>query len=92
MRLGHWLSLAGTCAIAFIFTTPWDNYAAYLGIWGFGEGVSLWYPFRDLADSTPFLGHIPVEEYSYFIIQSVMVILLTMLFLPRSHPPKQGES
>ncbi|MCH8474603.1 MAG: lycopene cyclase domain-containing protein [Opitutales bacterium] len=83
MKTAHWVCLLVTCVIAFLFTTPWDNYAAYLGIWGFGEDVSLWYPLRSLADRTPFLGHIPVEEYSFFIIQTVMVILLATLFLPK---------
>ncbi len=82
-----WLVL---CAIVFTFTTPWDNYAVYLGIWGFGSNVSLGYPFSSLAERTPWLGHIPFEEYSFFIIEATLVCLLCLFFLPQEEQP--GDS
>lgn len=96
----HWVCLGITLAIVYAFTIPWDNYAAsgatspdQLGIWGFGENVSLGYPFRDLAEKTPFLGHIPLEEYAYFGIQAILAVFATMLFLrsPKSLRSKTGE-
>jgi len=48
-----------------VFTTPWDNLAAKWGIWGFPRGK---YSLR--------IGYLPVEEYAFFILQSVNVILL----------------
>ncbi len=75
-----WLVL---CIIVFLFTTPWDNYAVHLGIWGFGENVSLGYPLASLATATPWLGHIPFEEYAFFLIEATMVCLTTLLFLPQ---------
>ncbi len=81
-RTAHVVCALVMLAIVMLFTTPWDNFAAYLGIWGFGEGVSLGYPFRHLAESTPFLGHIPFEEYAFFVLQSLLAILIAMLFLP----------
>ncbi len=88
LRLGHVASTLVMLTIVMLFTTPWDNYAAYLGIWGFGENVSLGYPFRHLAETTPFLGHIPFEEYAFFILQSLLAILITILFLP--NPQAKG--
>jgi lycopene beta-cyclase len=53
-------------AIAFIYTTPWDNYLVWREIWGYGNerviGV---------------IGYVPVEEYLFFLLQP----LLTGLFL-----------
>jgi len=69
-------------AIVMIFTTPWDNFAVWLGIWGFGENVSLGTPFANMAENTPFIGHIPFEEMAFFVIESLMVILVCLFFLP----------
>jgi lycopene cyclase domain-containing protein len=47
-----------------IFTTPWDNFAAKWGIWGFPREK---YSLR--------IGYLPVEEYLFFVLQSVNVML-----------------
>ena len=47
-----------------VFTTPWDNLAAKRGIWGFPREK---YSLR--------IGYLPVEEYGFFVLQSVNVIL-----------------
>jgi lycopene beta-cyclase len=47
-----------------IFTAPWDNLAAKWGIWGFPREK---YSLR--------LGHLPVEEYAFFLLQSMNVML-----------------
>lgn len=89
LRRAHIVCWAIVCAIAFIFTTPWDNYAVYLGIWGFGENVSLGYPFASLARSAEnpegltWLGFIPFEEYSFFILESTLVCLVLVWLLRR---------
>ncbi len=70
------LSVGGLVAIALVllavvvFTTPWDNFAAACGIWGFPEG-------RYLLK----IGWLPVEEYAFFIIQSVIVMLFSALLV-----------
>lgn len=59
-------------AVVVIFTSPWDNYAVARGIWGFPrEKFSLR------------LGWLPIEEYAFFIIQSVEVMLLLVLLFAR---------
>lgn len=47
-----------------VFTTPWDNFAAKWGIWGFPREK---YSLR--------IGYLPVEEYAFFLLQSVNVML-----------------
>jgi lycopene cyclase domain-containing protein len=62
------VSLATIAAIAFVYTTPWDNYLVETGVWGYGPG-------RVLGT----VGHVPIEEYLFFILQP----LLTGLWLYR---------
>jgi lycopene cyclase domain-containing protein len=57
-----------------VFTTPWDNIAVRWGIWGFPREK---YSFR--------IGYLPVEEYIFFILQSVNV-MLAVRALFRWHP------
>jgi lycopene beta-cyclase len=59
------IKAAGLVLLAvMIFTTPWDNLAAKWGIWGFPrEKFSLR------------IGYLPIEEYAFFLLQSVNVIL-----------------
>jgi len=92
LRPAHFICWGIVSLIAFCFTTPWDNYAVYLGIWGFGDGVSLWYPLTSLAkspenpDGLTWLGHIPIEEYAFFIIEGALVCLVLCFLLFRSLP------
>ncbi len=89
IRRAHVLWWGMVCLIVFGFTTPWDNYAVFLGVWGFGEGVSLGYPFADLArrpdnpEGLTWLGWIPFEEYSFFIIEATLACLLTLWWIDR---------
>lgn len=87
IRLAHAVCWLITCTIVMAFTTPWDNYAAFLGVWGFGEGVSLGYPFAPLAETRAWIGHIPFEEYAFFILETTMVCLVCLVFLPSPKAP-----
>jgi lycopene cyclase domain-containing protein len=62
---GRWCAAGILLLIVYAFTTPWDNYAVGRGIWGFPPGKywrKLW--------------RLPVEEYLFFGLQSVQVMLL----------------
>jgi len=50
--------------LALSYTIPWDNYLISQGVWFYAEGTVL---FR--------IGHMPVEEYSFVVLQSVLVAL-----------------
>ena len=78
LRRAHWKWIAALCGIVLVSTTPWDNWAVHCGIWNF-----------DWARVTPVvvtLGgvtwRLPLEEYGFFLIETVLVALLTVLCLP----------
>lgn len=54
-------SLALIALIAFVYTTPWDNYLVQIGVWGYG-------PERVLGT----VGHVPIEEYLFFVLQPIL--------------------
>lgn len=62
------ISLPLVALIAFIYTTPWDNYLVYRDVWSYGQN-------RVIA----VIGFVPIEEYCFFLLQP----LLTGLFLYR---------
>jgi lycopene beta-cyclase len=68
-----WWTLPAVAVIAFIYTTPWDNYLVYRGVWWYG-------PDRVLGT----IGYVPVEEYAFFILQPLLTGLWTYLLLMRS--------
>ena len=71
-------SLVVITIIAFVYTTPWDNFLVLNGVWGYGEG-------RVLGT----LGYVPVEEYIFFILQPLLTGLWLYRFLPVNPQPAQ---
>jgi lycopene cyclase domain-containing protein len=57
-----WLVLAAHVLIAVLYTTPWDNYLVATGVW--------WYDPGRVTGLT--LGWVPIEEYTFFVLQSVL--------------------
>lgn len=62
-------ALMAILAIAFSYTTPWDNYLVYAGVWWYGD---------ERVIGT--IGYVPIEEYMFFLLQPVF----TGLFLYRN--------
>lgn len=62
---GRWIALAGAVQVvlALVYTTPWDNYLVYSGVWGYD-------PARV---SGILLGYVPLEEYGFFVLESILV-------------------
>ena len=82
MDAERWKWVAVICAIAFVFTTPWDNWAVHQGMWSFDWN-------RVITIAIPFAGTVwklPLEEYAFFFIKTVNVCLLANLFLPKRQP------
>jgi len=73
-----WSVLAVLCGMAFIYTTPWDNYLVATRVW--------WYDI-DLVSGIV-IGWVPIEEYTFFILQPIMTGLW-LLFLLRRLPVNQ---
>ena len=63
----HWPARAGgysliaIAVIALVYTTAWDNYLVYRGVWGYGA---------DRVLGT--IGYVPVEEYLFFLLQPLL--------------------
>jgi lycopene beta-cyclase len=70
-----WWTLPAIALIALIYTTPWDNYLVYRGIWWYG-------PDRVLTT----IGYVPVEEYLFFILQPLLTGAFTYWLLLRIGP------
>lgn len=47
--------------LAVVYTTPWDNYLVKTGVWDYEEHNIL---FK--------IGYVPIEEYSFFVLQSIL--------------------
>ncbi len=65
------LAFALVAAAAFVYTTPWDNYLVYRGIWS--------YP-PDRISPALVLGYVPLEEYCFFLLQPVLTGLCLVYF------------
>jgi len=55
----HWTGVAVLALIAFVWTTPWDNYLIFRGVWDSP-------PERIMGR----LGYVPLEEYAFFILMT----------------------
>jgi lycopene cyclase domain-containing protein len=63
--------------LAVTYTTPWDNYLVATGVW--------WYdPARVLGIT---LGWVPLEEYFFFILQTLLAGLFLFALARRLPPP-----
>ena len=60
-------------AIALIWTTPWDNYLVATGVW--------WYDPALVTGVT--LGYVPIEEYTFFVLQPILTGLWLVFLFPR---------
>lgn len=74
-------TLAGMSAVAFTYTTPWDNYLVATKVW--------WYKPELVVGVI--LGYVPIEEYSFFILQTLLTGVWTTYlarYVPVDAPPK----
>lgn len=65
--------------IALVYTTPWDNYLVWRGIWSYG-------PDRVIGT----IGYVPVEEYLFFLLQPLLSGLWALLLLRREGGRQPG--
>jgi len=69
------------CAIAFSYTTPWDNFLVANSVWWYG-------PDRVIAT----IGYVPIEEYMFFILQPILTGLFLYHVLVRWPQPDRASS
>jgi lycopene beta-cyclase len=72
-----WLVIGAHVIVAVLYTTPWDNYLVATGVW--------WY---DPALVTGLvIGWVPIEEYTFFVVQTLMMGLLILCLAKRLPMP-----
>jgi len=71
-----WYPILLLAGIAVIYTTPWDNYLVATKVW--------WYD-PDLVTGLV-LGWVPIEEYTFFVLQPIMVGLWLVWIRPATQP------
>jgi lycopene beta-cyclase len=76
--------LAILVGVALVYTTPWDNYLVATRVW--------WYD-PELVTGVV-LGWVPIEEYTFFVLQPILVGLWLLWLarrLPQPDQPDQPE-
>ncbi len=65
---GAWRWLLAVVALAVAYTTPWDNYLVYRGVWTYPESAVI-----------GTIGYVPIEEYAFFVIQTLIAGLFYLV-------------
>ncbi len=83
-RSWHWKGTAILALIAFVWTTPWDNYIVAKEVWSYGAD-------RVFA----VIGYVPLEEYLFFILMplfnSALIACLFSGSLPGASTWRVGQ-
>lgn len=82
LRRRHALACGLVCVIAFVYTTPWDNYAARVKLWTFDP---------HFAPPSHFVFYLPWEEYAFYFLQAILTCLLMVALARRLKPSDGGE-
>jgi len=75
---GVWIAIAIHVALALVYTTPWDNYLVASGVWYYNPSLVTGIIF----------GYVPLEEYTFFILQTIFVGLWWWLLARYIVPPR----
>lgn len=57
-----WTAIGIHVLLAVLYTTPWDNYLVATGVWSYNPSL-----VTGLV-----LGYVPIEEYTFFILETVL--------------------
>jgi lycopene beta-cyclase len=74
-----WIAIAVHIALAVIYTTPWDNYLVATGVWFYNP---------DLVTGK-LIGYVPIEEYTFFVLETVLSGLWWWFLARRLSPPRK---
>jgi len=72
-----WVAILAHIALAVVYTTPWDNYLVATGVWYYNP---------DLVSGIVF-GYVPIEEYTFFVVETVLSGLWWWFLARRLSPP-----
>ena len=74
-----WIGILVHILLAVVYTTPWDNYLVATGVWYYNP---------DLVTGIVF-GYVPIEEYTFFILETILSGLWWWFLARRLTPPTQ---
>ncbi len=74
-----WKTILAHIAVAVIYTTPWDNYLVATGVWYYNP---------ELVTGIV-LGYVPIEEYTFFVLETLFVGLWWWMLARRLSPPAE---
>ena len=57
-----WAAVAVHVVLAVLYTTPWDNYLVATGVWYYNPALVSGLVF----------GYVPVEEYTFFVLETIL--------------------
>jgi lycopene cyclase domain-containing protein len=72
-----WIAIGLHVLLAVIYTTPWDNYLVATGVWYYDPALI----------SGILLGWVPIEEYAFFVLETILVGLWWWFLARRLKPP-----
>ena len=75
-----WTAILLHVLLAVIYTTPWDNYLVATGVWYYNPALVTGIVF----------GYVPIEEYTFFVLETILAGLWWWLLAKRSSPPSEG--
>jgi lycopene cyclase domain-containing protein len=68
--------------VAVLYTTPWDNYLVATRVW--------WYDPALVVNIV--IGWVPIEEYTFFVVQTILTSLWLLALARRYAPPSTAET
>jgi lycopene cyclase domain-containing protein len=72
-----WFAILAHIIAAVVWTTPWDNYLVATGVWYYNPNL--------VTGIT--LGWVPIEEYTFFVVQTLLTGLWVLWLARRLKPP-----
>lgn len=73
-----WAAIGVHILLAVIYTTPWDNYLVATGVWYYNP---------ELVTGLV-LGYVPIEEYTFFVVETILSGLWWWFLARRISPPQ----
>jgi lycopene cyclase domain-containing protein len=75
-----WIAIAVHIFLAVAYTTPWDNYLVATGVWYYNPSLV----------TGVVLGYVPIEEYTFFVLETILAGLWWWFLARRISPPAQN--
>lgn len=75
-----WMAIGVHVLLAVTYTTPWDNYLVATGVWYYNP---------DLVTGLV-IGYVPIEEYTFFVLETLLAGLWWWYIAHRLSPPAQA--